>query len=121
MSHQTRKTRLVLAAGWLLISSATSAQATTIYWALAASPSAIQSSDETGVTVTTLLTDATQDLREVAIDQSGEKIYFVSALTPGTDNRIKRADLDGSNQEDLILLGSGVPNFLELDVAHGKM
>ena len=42
MSHQKRKIRLVLAAGWLLISSAASAETTTIYWARSGSPNAIR-------------------------------------------------------------------------------
>jgi len=54
----------------------------------------------------------------LAVDFTHEKVYWTNA-TEG--HFIQRADLDGSNIEDLVTTGLGTPEGIALDVAGGKM
>ena len=54
---------------------------------------------------------------EIAVDPAGGKIYWTN---PGAD-KVQRADLDGSNLEDLVTSGLSSPNGIALDVAGGKV
>jgi len=55
---------------------------------------------------------------DIDLDVSGGKMYW----TDYSSNKIQRSDLDGSNVEDLLSLGSThYPNGIALDVAGGKM
>ncbi len=56
----------------------------------------------------------------IALDQAAGKVYWVESAgsQPG---RIRRADLDGSNMEDLVTAGTPEPRQIALDAAAGKM
>ncbi|RKU07854.1 hypothetical protein C6501_17215, partial [Candidatus Poribacteria bacterium] len=53
----------------------------------------------------------------IALDVAGGKMYWTDS---GTD-KIQRANLDGSNVEDLVTQGLDIPGDIALDVAGGKM
>ena len=57
------------------------------------------------------------NLTDIALDIAGGKIYWTDN---GTD-KIQRADLDGTNVEDLITTGLGNPASIALDIAGGKI
>ena len=54
---------------------------------------------------------------EIALDVANGKMYWTN---PGSD-KVQRADLDGSNVEDLVSSGLISPTGLALDVSGGKM
>ena len=53
----------------------------------------------------------------IALDVAGGKVYWTDA---GTE-KIQRANLDGSQVEDLVTIGLNNPRGLALDIAGGKM
>ena len=63
----------------------------------------------------------------IALDVVGGKMYWTNTLTWNytlekyTNSKIQRANLDGSNVEDLVTEGLGRPYGIALDVAGGKM
>lgn len=62
--------------------------------------------------------DTTVDPRGIALDLSGAKIYWTST----TAGKIQRANLDGTNIQDLVTTGPGTdPASIALDVNAGKM
>ena len=61
--------------------------------------------------------DVTVNLTDVSEPQPNPELYW----TDLSEDRIQRADLDGSNVEDLITSGLDGPVGLALDVAAGKM
>ena len=79
----------------------------------------IKCADLEGNNVVTLITEAfNATIRGIALDITGEKIYWVDR----NRNRVKRADLDGNNKENLINLGIGAaPTDIALDLTNGKM
>ena len=72
-----------------------------------------------GGAVESIMTNAGSGLldpRGVAVDLAAGKVYFADALA----QKIRRADLDGSNPEDLVT-GLQGPSDIALDVAGGKI
>ena len=60
-------------------------------------------------------------LNLVAAAQQGSRMYWTDLGTATGDGKIQRADLDGSNIQDLVTTGLTVPSGIALDVAGGKM
>lgn len=57
-------------------------------------------------------------LRAIALDESAGKIYWVDANIPAA---VRRANLDGTQVEDLVTTNIEFPSAIALDVAGGKM
>ena len=75
-----------------------------------------------GTNVNSILYKSPRNPTGLALDLAGRKMYWTepkSLLTLWS--RIRRANLDGSRIEDLIIRGLSVPRGLALDVAGGKM
>ena len=53
----------------------------------------------------------------IALDINGGKMYWTDVDT----DKIQRANLDGSNVEDLVTTGLGNPDGIALDLSDGKM
>jgi hypothetical protein len=58
-----------------------------------------------------------------AVDPVGGKLYWCQGdqNSLGTEDRIRRADLDGSNVQDLVTTGLALPTGIALDLANGKV
>ena len=54
---------------------------------------------------------------DIALDLVGGKMYFTDSIL----SKVQRADLDGSNAEDLITTGLFWPTGIALDLPNGKM
>ena len=53
----------------------------------------------------------------IAVDKKGGKIYWADSKT----RKIQRANLDGTNIEDLIIVESGLPFYVAVDGSRGKL
>lgn len=84
-----------------------------IYWT---DCSTIQRADLNGANVEVLVSNLGSP-RGIALDLSGGKMYW----TDTSSRKIQRANLDGSDVQDLIASGLQFPQGIALDVAGGKM
>lgn len=99
----------VVATSWIEV------DAGTIYWANA--DLGIFSAELDGSNQTTIISGGVSTFPvDIGIDFGGQKIYW----TDGTTQRIQRANLDGSNIEDLVT-GLGSPRGLALDLLSDKI
>ena len=77
---------------------------------------------ETRKLVTPNLTGSATNPQGIALDLVNDKMYWIDSGTLNTaDGKIQRADLDGSNVEDLVTTGLTNPYGIALDVDGNKM
>ena len=96
-----------------------------MYW-VDAGTDKIQRANLDGSNVEDLVTIGQSSSPGIALDISNGKMYWThsewnSATAEFTNGKIQRANLDGSNVEDLVTTGLGDPKGIALDVAGGKM
>ena len=112
---------LVLASGGL-----SSVRAGKVYWTIGGQEK-IQRANADGSNVQDVITELTFP-RGIAVDLEGGKIYWTLdhfgaiVCNPALplDKKIQRADLDGSNVEDVVL-GLLDPSGIALDLGNGKI
>jgi hypothetical protein len=59
--------------------------------------------------------------KDIALDSTAAKLYFIASISVSPTNRIQRANLDGTDVEDLVLRPTTVPLTIALDVNGGKL
>ena len=75
-----------------------------------------------GTVVESLIAKGIEHLAGIAVDERGEKIYWVDAYWATNKNKkISRANLDGSNPEDLVIDGFVMGRDIEVDTESGKI
>ena len=75
-----------------------------------------------GTAVESLIAKGIEHPAGIAVDELGEKIYWVDAYWATNKNKkISRAILDGSSPEDLVIDGIGMARDIEVDIESGKM
>ncbi len=75
-----------------------------------------------GTAVESLIAKGIEHLAGIAVDERGEKIYWVDAYWATNNNKkISRANLDGSNPEDLVIDGIVMGRDIEVDTESGKI
>ena len=84
-------------------------------WALSGAKGEILRVNRDGTAVESLIAEGLKQPTAIAVDEIGEKIYWVHA----TEMKISRANLDGSDTEDLII--DGKPRDIEVDGESGRM
>ena len=97
------------------------AAAGTMYWTMSSIGGVdgeILCANLDGTNVRTVVTGL-QDPRYIALDVAGGKMYWTIA-EPGA-SAIQRADLNGTNVEDLVTTELSLPGGIALDVVGGKM
>jgi hypothetical protein len=117
-----KQLRSIVAVGALVSGlTAVDARATRVYWA-SENPAAIHRAFDDGFDVETVIsTEIIGDVKDLVVDYDGGKIYFVDSVSGGSDNRIRRSNLDGSGIEDLAFFGEGVPTQIALDLGDAKL
>ena len=81
-------------------------------------PFKIQRANLNGSSVQDLVTTGLEFPIGIALDVSGDKMYWT---VTGDTGKIQRANLNGSTVEDLITTGISFPRGIALDVSGGKM
>ncbi|KAA3597655.1 MAG: T9SS C-terminal target domain-containing protein [Calditrichaeota bacterium] len=87
-----------------------------MYW-LDAPGDLVKRADSDGTNIENI-SSSTSNPFAVDVDKNNSKVYWSNG---GGSNKIQRADLDGSNVEDLVTTGLASPRGLSLDVDNGKM
>jgi low density lipoprotein receptor-related protein 5/6 len=111
--------KLVVAVAIVVVFAGRAAAQKVLYWSDKDFPRIQRMNADKSGGIQTLLTSANGllDPRGVVLDPAAGKFYFADAA----DHKIRRANLDGSNLQDLVTTGQTQPADLAIDLANGLL
>lgn len=96
-----------------------SSHAGPLYWTKSSTVREVQTADADGTNVITIHDSGADESRDLFLDAVAGRVYFTVVGTNATT--IRRMDLDGTNVQDLVALGSAVPFSFDGDPGRNKM